>query len=171
MGTQRSVRSRSRRGKIPLVNLDITSVLDIVVITMVFLIQNYNATGEVINIPKEVIIPNSTSSIQNSAGTIIQVSASKIWVDDLLVLDTEKNERNSYDHNGRRIVPLFNELVRKKELIKQVKSSSPNAVEFTGRINLVIDKSIKFDYVKKLLYTAAEAGFSKYKFIVLGATE
>ncbi|HLE11570.1 MAG: hypothetical protein A2504_05575 [Bdellovibrionales bacterium RIFOXYD12_FULL_39_22] len=171
MVTQKSVKNKSRKGRIPLVNLDITSVLDIVVITMVFLIQNYNATGELINIPKEVVIPNTISTKQNSAGVIVQVSPSKIWVDDTLILDSTAITKNSYDREGRRIVPLFNELVRKKELIKQIKNTSPNAVDFTGRVNLVMDKSIKFDYVKKLLYTAAEAGYSQYKFIVLGVEQ
>ena len=68
----------------------------------------------------------------------------------------------------KRIVPLYNELVKKKELVTQVSKATPNAKKFSGIVNLMIDKSLRYNYIKKLLFTCAEAGYIKYKFIVKG---
>jgi biopolymer transport protein ExbD len=168
MRNSRSIRKRIRRKKIGLLELDITSLLDILVIMLVFLLKSYNASGVIINVPKGVVLPTSASSLINSTGTMIQVSETKIWVDDDLVYDKENPPARTFDHRGKRIIPLYNELVKKKELIKRVHKSAERAKKFTGRVNLIIDKTLKYSYIKKLMYTSAEAGFRQYKFIVMG---
>ena len=59
------------------------------------------------------------------------------------------------------------ELVRKKEHLKAVAKQAPVAKPFSGIANLIIDKSLKFSYVKKIMYTCAAAGFKEYKFVVM----
>ncbi len=102
----------------------------------------------------------------NTTGVSIQVSADKIWVDNKEVLNTETLPEQVYDQGGRRIVSLYNELVKIKESIKQTEKLSPEAAKFSGIANLVIDKSLKYSYVKKIMFTCAEAGFKEYKFVV-----
>jgi biopolymer transport protein ExbD len=63
---------------------------------------------------------------------------------------------------------LFNSLIKKKEEIKNIARMESSAKTFSGLANLVIDKSIKYDYVKKVMYTCAEAGFKEFKFVVMG---
>ncbi|ATH06629.1 hypothetical protein BIY24_01360 [Halobacteriovorax marinus] len=164
------VRSISARGKVrrkkKVMDIDITSLLDILVILLVFLLKNYNASGIVLNVPKGIELPSSQSQSLNTSGIIIQVSPSTIWVDNKIILEAE-NDSLAEDKTGRRIIPLYNELVKKKEVIKQIEKSSPNAKKFSGVVNLVVDKTIKYSYIKKLMYTTAEAGFGKYKFVVM----
>jgi biopolymer transport protein ExbD len=168
MKKSRSIRNRGKRKKIPVIDLDITSLLDILVIMLVFLLKSYDSSGVVLNIPKGVSLPVSESQSINTTGVIVQVSPTNIWVDDKLILDVNQLPRKYADHEGRRLIPLYDELVRKKDLVKQVHNSAQNAKEFSGVVNLVVDKTIKYDYLKKIMYTAAEAGFRKYKFVVLG---
>lgn len=165
----RSIRHRKRRSGQEVADLDITSLLDVLTILLVFLLMNYNS-GMVINIPDGIVIPKSASQDPNSAGVIIQMSADKLWVDDkeIMNLKDKQNNLKFYDEGGRRIVPLFNELVRKREDIEALKKSIKREDEkFSGIANLVVDKKIKYTDVKRLLFTCAEAGFLKYKFVVL----
>src|SRR5690606_31258922 len=104
--------------------IDITSLLDILTILLVFLLQNYNSSGVVINVPKEIELPRSASETLNNFGVNIQVSKSHIWVDDAEVVNTD-DKRQVFDEGGRRIVPLYNELMRVKETIKQSEKLSP----------------------------------------------
>ncbi len=168
MRNNRLIRKRGNRNREEVEEIDITSLLDILVIMLVFLIRSYNASGVVINVPKNIKLPDSKSQSLNTAGVVVQVAPTGIWVDDKEVVNTEKKVSIVYDHEGRRIVPLYNELIQKKQDIKRTEKMSPNATKFTGTINLVVDKSIKYNYVKKLLYTCAEAGYLRYKFVVLG---
>jgi biopolymer transport protein ExbD len=171
MRVSRSIRNRVKRQKREVVDLDITSLLDILVIMLVFLLKSYNSSGVILNIPKDVKLPVSNSAMLNSTGVNIQVSPDNIWVDDTSIVSFK--EMNDFpdrklDHNRRRIVPLYNKLVNIKRKIKQIEKSSPEAKKFGGMANLIIDKSIKYSFIKKIMYTCAEAGYRKYKFVVLG---
>ena len=169
MARNRSIRNRKRRGKKEGFELDITSLLYILVILLIFLIKSYNSSGVTLNIPEGIELPKSKSSSGNQPGVIIQVSKDKIWVDSKTVLDTSNLPNPIYDQGGRRIIPLFNELERKKEEIEKLALQTNNkAKKFGGIANLIIDKSLKYSYVKKVMYTCATAGFKEYKFVVMG---
>lgn len=168
MRTKRSIRNRVRRERSNLIDIDITSLLDILVILLVFLLKSYNSSGVVLNVPKGIELPLSASENPNTSGVIVQVSPTTIYVDDEVIFDsTAKVKGKVFDQGGKRIIPLYNRLVEKKEEIKRV-SKQADAKKFSGVVNLVVDKSLKYNFVKKLLYTSAEAGFVKYKFVVLG---
>ncbi|EQC48355.1 transport energizing protein, ExbD/TolR family [Bacteriovorax sp. BSW11_IV] len=167
MGYARSIRNRGKRKKSKVFDLDITSLLDILVILLVFLLRSYNSSGIVLNVPKGVELPKSESANINSTGVMVQVAPDKIWVDDKLIIDNSSNG-GALSNTDRRLIPLFNELVRKKNEIKLIEKTTPNAEKFSGNVNLIIDKSIKYTFIKKLMLTCAEAGFKSYKFVVLG---
>lgn len=168
MARTRSVKHRRGKKKGQVVDVDITSLLDILTILLVFLLQSYNSSGVIINVPDGIELPRSVSESINNFGVNIQVSKSQIWVDDNEVVNAEDADKKQvFDEGGRRIVPLFNELVRVKETIKQSSKLSPEAAKFSGVANLVIDKSLKYDYLKRVMYTCASAGFKEFKFVVL----
>jgi len=163
---KRSIRHRGLRRKKSIVEVDITSLLDILVILLVFLLRSYDSTGVILNVPEDISLPKSASQSINKTGVIVQVSPSKIWVDDKEVLSSSKGTPR-----GKIIYPLYNELVTKKNQIKRIARTTPNADKFSGVVNLVIDKTLKYNYVKKLMHTCAEAGYGKYKFVVMGENQ
>lgn len=168
MATSRSIKSKLRKQKKgSTTELDITSLLDVLVILIFFLIRSYNTSGIDMSIPAEINLPVSKSETINNAGVQIQVSPDKIWVDSKEILNSESITKNTYDQGGRRIIPLYDELVKKKEEIKAIALQTKYANDFSGRANLIIDKSLKYSYVKKLMYTCAEAGFKEFKFVVM----
>jgi biopolymer transport protein ExbD len=161
-------RSLRRHKKANNFDIDITSLLDILTIMLVFLLQSYNSSGVIINVPKGIELPHSNSESLNNFGVNIQISQTQIWVDDKEVLNTENADGSKiYDEGGRRVIPLFDQLVKVKELIKQSEKLSPQAKKFGGTANLIVDKSLKYSYVKKIMYTCAAAGFKEFKFVVM----
>ncbi len=168
MARSKSLRSRRRKKSGGAFDIDITSLLDILTIMMVFLLQSYNSSGVVINVPKEIDLPRSNSETLSTFGVNIQVSKSQIWVDDKEVVNTETTETAQLFYEGeRRIIPLFNQLVKIKETIKQSEKLSPDANAFSGVANLVVDRSLKYIYLKRVMYTCAAAGFKEFKFVVM----
>lgn len=167
MARNRSIRHRNKRARKKPFEMDITSLLDILVILLVFLLKSYNSSGVVINVPKGIELPYSKSQSLNTAAVIVQVSEEKVWVDSEVILDSADLPTKVYDEGGRRIIPLYNILVKKKEDVKFLEKSAQGAKKFSGMINLIVDKKIKYSYLKKLMYTAATAGYKSYKFVVL----
>lgn len=168
MRSSRQIRNRRKRAKKELIDLDITSLLDILVILLIFLLKSYNTSNVTMTVPDGIILPTSTSQSINTLGVMIQVSPSKIWVDDKEVLDSSQAPKRLYDQGKRRIIPLYNELVKKKQEVQAIAKASKNAKPFSGVANLIVDKSLKYSYLKKLMYTCAVAGYKQYKFVVLG---
>lgn len=166
MARTRSIRNKKKQRR-KAIDIDITSLLDILVILLVFLLKSYNSSGVVLTVPKGITLPDSKSETANNAGIMIQVSKDKIYVDDETILDVENPPSKLYGESGRMLIPLYNTLVKKKEETKVMAKQAPIKT-FTGIANLIIDKNIKYDYVKKIMYTCAAAGFKEYKFVVLG---
>lgn len=170
MSRNRSIRNRQGHRSTNADDVDITSLLDILTILLLFLVVNNSFTGEVINIIPDLVLPRSESKSPTQAAVIIQVSQKELWVDDQKILNFEEENPPSitFDQGGRRIVPLFNELVKKRDEINAINKEVPQAKQFSGVANLVLESKLRYDLVKKVMYTAAEAGFIEYKFVVLG---
>ena len=84
------IRKRVKRKKSQVLDIDITSLLDILVILLVFLLKSYNSSGVVFNVPKDISLPRSESKTINNAGVIVQVSTTAVYVDDKVVLNIKK---------------------------------------------------------------------------------
>lgn len=166
MGRAQGIRGRGHRKKLQVSDLDITSLLDICTILLVFLVQSYDTSQVQVSVQNEITLPTSKSRSMNNQAVLVQVSPTKIWVDRKLVLDTTNMPENFLDDDNRRIIPLFDELTKMKEMIQKTSKEVPNAQPFNGFVNLVVDKSIKYSYLKKLMYTTAQAGYREYKFVV-----
>jgi biopolymer transport protein ExbD len=163
----RSISSKRRKRRGSLLELEMTSLLDVITTLIIFLVFGYNSSGIEINVPKEITLPKSISKDFNHDAVKILVAQDAIWVDTKKIVDLSNGGELSTDQEGRRILPLFDELVAQKELIRATEKSSPRATKFSGLVNLVVDKSIKYSFVKKILYTTAEAGYKEYKFVVM----
>ena len=175
---KRSIRFRGRREKKEVFDVDITSLLDVLVILLVFLLKSYDSTGLLIQIPDGISLPLSKSKSMNVDAVMVHVSPTTMWIDDETVIETEGGfdfqNPEHFDlsgHGGRLIIPLYSALREKKDTIDKIKTMSPEAKEFSGIVNLVVDKTIKYSFLKKILYTCAEAGFRKYKFVVLSDSD
>ena len=64
------------------------------------------------------------------------------------------------------IIPLYDELVKKREKIQQLEQVTEEAQKFTGLVSLVVEKSLRYNEVKKIMATCASAGFMKFKLSV-----
>lgn len=176
MRTNQSIRKRGARKKSEIIDLDITSLLDILVIMLVFLLKSYNSSGVTFNYPEGIKLPISKSDSPNTFGVAIQMSKEKIWLDDKELVDLTRAQTDSFyrrtvfdsSSQDRMIIPLYNELVNKKNMVKRIEQSSDNAKKFSGIANLIIDKEIPYTQLRKILYTVAEAGYKQYKFVVMG---
>jgi biopolymer transport protein ExbD len=165
----RGIRHRlRRRNRASDFELDITSLLDILVILLIFLLQSYNSSGMVFQVQEGIVLPMSDSNRPNTAGVIVQVSPSTIYVDDSVVYDAGNRPPKTFDQEERRIIPLYNALVEKRENANLLNKNLQEKKQFSGVVNFVIDKTIGYNYVKKLMYTAGEAGYFKFNLVVLG---
>lgn len=138
--------------------LSLVSMIDFLVVTVVFLLMTFSASGE-ITLQKGVSLPYATNAEDMLDAPVVAVSGSNILVDGVLVGNTRTVEEAK---QLRRIEELFNSLKSKRDTYKQ---AQPNK-EFPGVVVLEIDQDVQAVVVKSVFQTAAFAGYPRVSFMV-----
>ncbi len=139
-------------------SLSLTSMIDFLVVTVVFLLMTFSASGET-PIAKGLNMPKAENTMDMIDAPTAAVVGSEILVDGAPAGNTRTVEESD---RMQRIDELFNILKAKRELWKQ---THPNK-EFPGVVLLQIDQNIKAVVVKSVFQTAAFAGFPNVSFMV-----
>jgi len=138
--------------------LSLTSMIDFLVVTVVFLLMTFSASGET-PVAKGLNMPKAENTLDMIDAPIVVVVGSQILVDGGPAGNTRPVEESD---RMQRIDELFNILKAKRELWKQ---THPNK-DFPGVVMLQIDQNIKAVIVKSVFQTAAFAGFPNVSFMV-----
>jgi len=145
-------------------DLDITSLLDILVILLVFLLKSYNASDLKLDLVKNMLLPQSISRTLGNNAVIIQVNKDRsIWVNYKQIGELDNNEK---------VEILFSTLTeikkQEKEKIDNVRVLASDITEQNKQINIVLDKSLPYKVLRQIMHTSALAGYPNFKFIVEG---
>ncbi len=170
---KRKTFSRAKKKKIPL-ELDITSLMDILVILLVFLLKNFNAADLTLDLVKGITLPTSTSRNLGTNSVNIMVNKQKeIYVDNKLI--------GNANHKSEELADLFKALTDKKEkydmkmAIKEEQKTGRDVASVKDhrpltltKANIAIDQNLHYEVLRKIMHTASLAGFHQFKFIVQG---
>jgi biopolymer transport protein ExbD len=133
-------RRAARRRRPSLLVLNITSMLDMFTILIIFLLKSYSAEGIILTIPADLHLPQSTTQSAPEPGLVVEVSRNALVVDgrklDVDLEAVQNSEKLIIDN-------LYEHLMAKARQYEEIYELNPNA-EFT---------------VKKILYTCGQAGF------------
>ena len=157
-------------------DVDITSLLDILVILLVFLLKSYNASDLKLEVAKNIELPNSKSPQLGNMAVIVQVSAEKdLWI------NNKKIGRLPASISEEKIDLLYSALEeegkKQDEFIKGLEETAQNNTDKGAlatrkanrkRVNIVMDQSLPYEVLRKVMHTSALAGFPEFKFIVQG---
>jgi biopolymer transport protein ExbD len=158
-----------RRAKRPSgpIELDITALLDVFIVLLIFLVFNSHSSGLLTSTATSIELPLSSSKALSGKAVSVQISKSQIWVDEKEVLNTQTMDQDEvFDRDGKKIVPLYNQLVKLKDRAQRSQELSAKAMPFSGEVNLVVDKTLKYNYLKRIMLTCASAGFKNMRFVV-----
>jgi biopolymer transport protein ExbD len=156
-------RRTARARKPSLLVLNITSMLDMFTILIIFLLKSYSAEGIILTIPADLHLPHSTSQSAPEPGLVVEVSRNILVVDGKM-LDVDLEEIKASDK--LLIDTLYEHLMVKYRQYEKISELNPNA-GFTGRLVLEGDREIPFRLLKKILYTCGQAGFINQSLAVL----
>lgn len=149
----------ARRREKQEVDVDITSLLDILTILLVFLLKSYNASDLKLDLQKGLEMADSESKHMTRFAPVVQVSKeAKVFINnkeigrlpasgEMPVLTAKlKEEKARTEENNRKLRQNYN-----PELV-----------------NLVFDKEMDYAIVQRVMHDSALAGYSQFKFIVKG---
>lgn len=144
------------------------SLLDILTILLVFLLKSYSSDPVQLKAAPDLKPPFSTAELKPEESTIITLTLNNIVVDDKSVVSLEAGKVGAGDlSSGSFLIdPLFqrlNESVDHQKRVYQYRSEK----EFEGIVTIVADRNVPFKLLSQVMYTAGQATFSKFKFMVV----
>lgn len=163
--------------------LSLTAMVDLFTVLVVFLLQNYATTGEVINIPEGVKLPNAQEVKELKPANVIVVSEKEISVNNNKVADYQQ-VKNQQDWLVPAVSDKIREIVEKGEREKatlgnKIKSAVSSAKEGAEedtidqfrKVTIQADKEVDFLTVKKVMYSVTDGGIYEINFAVMKNSE
>ena len=145
--------------------LNVVNLIDMFVIIIIFLLKSYSASTEAnIVVSPKLKLPLSTTDKPIKEYVNVTVTKDEILVERKVVARIVNGNIEGVSPKEFLIPGLYDELLKRKEMILEIAKYNPN-VEFKGEINLIAHKSIPFSIIKKIMYTAGQAGFGDFKFV------
>jgi biopolymer transport protein ExbD len=142
----------------PNASLNLTSYIDFLLVTVIFLLMSFSASGE-IAVDKNVKLPKAENVDDIIDAPMVAVNGNQVLVDGV-----QAGSTRAIEELGRlqKIDELFNVLRSKRELWKQVQPNKP----FPGVCILQVDGAVSALVVKSVFQTAAFAGYPNVSFMV-----
>jgi biopolymer transport protein ExbD len=138
-----------------------TSLIDLMTVIIIFLLQSFSTEGQIITVSKELALPRSTAKKTPEVNVNIIVTNRYIMAenDKLVSVDEVLN-------NDDLVVQQLDEwLKQRRELTEQIAKYSTKTT-FKGNVTIQGDKRIHFRLLKKIMYTCGQQGFNNFALAV-----
>ncbi|MBT4761223.1 MAG: adventurous gliding motility protein S [Bdellovibrionaceae bacterium] len=157
--------------------LSLTAMVDMFTVLVVFLLQNYAVTGEVLEIPNGVVLPQASAVKEIKPSNVIVVSRDRITLNNADI-DSYLNIREQKDWMIYKLRSQVEKLIAKGKREKNTlvgkiktkveeKNKKKDSVEKFLKITIQADEEVDFLTVKKIMYTITEAGIVEINFAVV----
>jgi biopolymer transport protein ExbD len=149
--------------------IQITSMVDMFVILLVFLLKSYSTSPVAITPDDNLRLPASTSTKDAVDAVKLVVSKAGIFVDDKKVADLTDGKINVKDVDASDtnfIRALYTELDVQAQKSKSIAKVN-ETVEFDGKVVMQADRDLPYELLRKVMYTSMMAGYSDVKIAVL----
>ncbi|MCB9662665.1 MAG: biopolymer transporter ExbD [Alphaproteobacteria bacterium] len=158
--------------------LNITSMMDMMTIILVFLLKSYSAEDISVQGNDDLVLPVSTSLKPPKLAVNVIVSRAQVLVDGEPVLSLVEEADPTTGQpvikvpeaakRGAKIIELYDKLVAKAEQAKRLGERAGNdQFDFKGQVLLQCDKRLPFAVIREVMYTAGQAQFGEFRFVVI----
>ncbi len=160
-------RRQRRRNNKPIENaLSTTSLLDIMVILLVFLLMNYAVNPTNIKPGERLDLTSSLADLQPSKALPLTITKDYILVDDKPVVQIKDfriaTSAKRGGDDGFLIVPLFDALDKHAKRLKSIRAKDS---AFDGRLLIVADSKVPYRLLSEVIYTAGQALYKDFEIV------
>ncbi|HUB08867.1 MAG TPA: biopolymer transporter ExbD [Myxococcales bacterium] len=175
---------RERQGEIK--ELNITAMMDMMTIILVFLLKSWSSSNTTVEVNTTMTPPTSTTQLHPDDTLTITVSQKAILVGDKVVAELEgtptaagcpgplcavgvkipKDIKDQGSDDSYLITPLYDRLQKEVDKLEYIAKYNPRA-PFNGRVTIIADRWVPYRLLTEVLYTAGKAKLDQYRFLVL----
>lgn len=156
-------KEREAEGEIK--ELNITAMMDMMTIILVFLIKSYASSSVTMTSSEELKPPISTTRLTPKDTVAVTITPRHVLVGDKPKVELDNGQLRPGDLSGRLIGPLDQALKKEVEKLKMIEDRGGNP--FSHELTVIGDKRIAYDLLMSVLYTAGQNELENYRFIVI----
>ncbi len=161
-------KKKMKRMDAPTGTLSMNSLMDILVIMLVFLLKNFG-DEPIKAVGADLKVPTSSTQIIAEDMTSVTISRKSILVNDKLAVDhkdgiVDQSQKRGGDR-GMVIQPLFDELT--KQIAEKKRQSAMMKKDYEPVVTIVADQTVPYRLITEVMYTAGQAELSQFKFAII----
>ena len=150
---------RMSRNRVTIPKMNLTSLMDVFTILVFFLLVN-SATTEVLETPKQIVLPASVVEEKPRETVVIFISATDVTVQGEAVIATPEILTSP----TQRIGPIATRL---NELSASVIGLSTETVAQSQEVTILADRTVPFNVIKRVMSTCTGEGYAQISLAVL----
>lgn len=150
---------RMTRNKIQIGKMNLTSLMDVFTILVFFLLVN-SGTPEVLETPKQMVLPESVVQSKPRETVVIFIGTDEVVVQGEPVATIDAIASMGEGQIG----PIIDRLTILED---RIIGSSTQHVAASQEITILADRSIPFDVIRKVMSTCTSQGYSRISLAVI----
>src|SRR5512138_1028985 len=155
----------SRGRKATNAELNVVPMVDMMTMLVIFLLQQFSSTGEVLYMQKDIKLPDAHHGQLIEIAPVVAISSQQVVVTGVKVADIADLDRDS----GYLNIPALEERLRdEKKRWEFIHKQDPSS-KWDGVVNIQADKGVPFRIVKRVMYSCGVAGYFNVNFAALDA--
>lgn len=159
---------RGKKNEDEISYLNITPMLDMMTIILVFLLKSFASSSADVNVAN-LTLPHSTTKLEIEEALQLMITQKEILLDQKVVAQlgpggTLLPEDLPEGINGYLVKPLYDSLEARADYFKRIEEYG--GTQFVGRIAVIADKNTSYQTLFKVLYTAGRAEFGVFRLFV-----
>src|SRR5436190_11581280 len=134
--------------------LNLVAYIDMMTMLVIFLLMSFSATGEILFVQKSIVLPEAVNWTDLERAPVIAITKDVVTLDGKQVATGEELAKDSATGDAN-IAELHDTLVTLKNNYKLLHPTQ----DFNGVCIIQSDKAVEFRARKKVMYSAATAGY------------
>jgi len=144
--------------------LNVVPMVDMMTMLVIFLLQQFSATGEVLYMQKDIKLPDAQHGQAIEVAPVIAVNGDSVVVTGQKVADVRELEADPF----LSIQPLEERLRDEKKRWDFIHQNDPDREKnWKGDVNIQADIKVPFRILKRVMFSAAQAGYYNVNFATL----
>ena len=141
-------------------DLNITPMVDMLTMIVIFLLMSFSASGEILFATKDIVLPPAYHTTELERAPVVAVSRATIGFEGQFVMNASDVTEGAYP--DWKLTPLFTYL----EAEREAWTAAHSGEEFKGDVIIQSDNEVPFSVLKLVMSTCAKAKYINTNFAI-----
>ncbi len=139
----------------------LTSLIDVMTILLIYLLKSFSAEGQIITVHETLQLPESTAEKFPELMVTLVVNNQYIMVENVVLASVDE-----VIGSEELIIPQLYEWLGRRRQATERLSYLSDETDFKGEITIQGDRRIRFELLKKIMYTCGQQQYNQFSLAV-----